>query len=130
VGIANVKLSTQGRELVAVFDVTNELDPDDPAMGYVTVVARAQRKGKPWIEAWPPQRLTPLGRPLNYRRGTPFSVQRFRRLKAKFTKGDKDFQKLEFLVYSREGDLLLVYDMDLTPQAETSRPGATPGAKA
>jgi hypothetical protein len=130
VGIANVKLSTQGRELVAVFDVTNEMDPDDPAMGYVTVVARARRGAKPWIEAWPPQRLTPLGRPLNSRRGTPFSVQRFRRLKAKFAKGDKDFHKLEFLVYSREGDLLLVHQMDLNSQDEAAGPGAVPGVTA
>jgi hypothetical protein len=130
VGIANVKLSSGGRELVVVFDVTNQLEPDDPAMGYVTVVARAQRGAKPWIEAWPPQRLTPLGRPLNYRRGTPFSVQRFRRLKAKFAKGDKEFQKLEFLVYSREGDLLLVHQMDLNSQDEAAGPGAAPGVSA
>lgn len=130
VGIANVKLSSGGRELVVVFDVTNQLEPDDPAMGYVTVVARAQRGAKPWIEAWPPQRLTPLGRPLNYRRGTPFSVQRFRRLKAKFAKGDKEFHKLEFLVYSREGDLLLVHQMDLNSQDEAAGPGAVPGVTA
>jgi hypothetical protein len=130
VGIANVELSSQGRELVVVFDVTNKLEPDDPAMGYVTVVARAQRGAKPWIEAWPPQRLTPLGRPLNYRRGTPFSVQRFRRLKAKFATGDKEFQRLEFLVYSREGDLLLVHQMDLTSQDEAAGPGAAPGVSA
>lgn len=118
VKISNVNVQKRGGDLSVVFDVTNQQDPNDPAMGYVTVVARAQRAGKPWIEAWPPMRLTPLGRPLNYRRGTPFSVQRYRRLRASFAKGDKHFERLEFLVYSREGQLVLVYDEDLAAKKD------------
>lgn len=113
VKISNVKVGGRGGDLSVVFDVANQHDPNDPAMGYVTVVARAQRADKPWIEAWPPMRLSPLGRPLNYRRGTPFSVQRYRRLRASFAKGDKQFERLEFLVYSREGQLVLVHDQEL-----------------
>jgi hypothetical protein len=123
VKISNVKVKKRGGDLSVVFDVANQHDPGDPAMGYVTVVARAQRADKPWIEAWPPMRLSPLGRPLNYRRGTPFSVQRYRRLRASFAKGDKKFERLEFLVYSRDGQLVLVVDEDLAAKqkpAETS----------
>ena len=54
-------------------------------------------------------RLSPLGRPINYRRGTPFSVQYHRPLKAMFPLGDKKLDQLEFLVYSREGNLILVH---------------------
>lgn len=118
--IANVDFSNRSGEVSIVFDVTNQRDPSDPAMGYVTVVARAQRAGKPWIEAWPPMRLSPLGRPLNYRRGTPFSVQRYRRLKASFAKGDKEFQRLEFLIYSRDGQLIMVHDVQLSPKQNQS----------
>jgi hypothetical protein len=120
VTIANVDVKTRGSEVSVVFDVTNLHDPSDPAMGYVTVVARAHRAGKPWIEAWPPMRLSPLGRPLNYRRGTPFSVQRYRRLKAAFATGDKKFERMEFLVYSRDGQLLMVHNVNLSKGAQTS----------
>lgn len=120
VKIANVNFRKRGGEINIVFDVTNQRDPSDPAMGYVTVIARAQRAGKPWIEAWPPMRLSPLGRPLNYRRGTPFSVQRYRRLKASFAKGDKKFERVEFLVYSRDGQLLMVHDVELAPKDKQS----------
>ena len=114
VKITNVNLKKRGGEINIVFDVTNQHDSSDPAMGYVTVVARAQRAGKPWIEAWPPMRLSPLGRPLNYRRGTPFSVQRYRRLKASFAQGDKQFERLEFLIYSRDGQLIMVHELELS----------------
>ncbi len=122
VKISNVKVKGRGGDLSVVFDVANQHDPSDPAMGYVTVVARAQRAGKPWIEAWPPMRLSPLGRPLNYRRGTPFSVQRYRRLRASFAKGDKNFERLEFLVYSRDGQLVMVHDEELAAKGEQSSP--------
>jgi hypothetical protein len=123
VGVKLVRVRRQGSELKVIFDVTNRREPATPAVGYVTVVLRAQRAGRPWIEAWPPMRLTPLGRPINYRRGTPFSVQRYRRLKANFAIGDKVFERLEFLVYSREGELLLVSRRDLTPQGEPKPAG-------
>jgi len=120
VTINNVEINKKGGEVNVVFDVVNQHDPADPAMGYVTVINRAERAGKPWIEAWPPMRLSPLGRPLNYRRGTPFSVQRYRRLKASFAKGDKKFERLEFLIYSREGELMLAHTENLAAQGEKS----------
>ncbi len=127
--IANVDVKSRGGEVSVVFDVTNQHDPADPAMGYVTVVARAHRAGKPWIEAWPPMRLSPLGRPLNYRRGTPFSVQRYRRLKASFAAGDKKFERIEFLIYSREGRLILVHDVSLPPKEGNTSSLETPGSQ-
>lgn len=114
VAIRNVSQQLRGGQLFVTFDVTNINERGGTAEGYVSVVLKGQRKDKPWIEAWPPMRLTPLGRPVNYRRGTPFAVQRFRRIKAKFSVGDKAMQKLEFIVYDREGNLLLVQDMDVT----------------
>lgn len=99
--------------LTLVYDVVNQQD-EGTAEGYVTVVVRGSREDKPWIEANPPMRLSPLGRPLNYRRGTAYSVQRYRRLKATFTVADKTFERLEMLLYSRAGDLLLVKIIDLS----------------
>lgn len=108
VDLRNIKLRRRGSEMDISFDIANKGEPAKPMTGYVVVVARAQRNGKPWIEAWPPMRLSPMGRPRNFRRGTPFSVQRYRRLKAKLALGDKKFQRLEFLVYSQKGELILV----------------------
>lgn len=128
VGIRNIKYTKQGSEIRITFDTTNLGDPSNPAVGYVTVVLRGSRRGKPWIEAWPSIRLTPLGRPLRYQAGTPFSVQRYRRLKAKFAEGDKQLDKLEFLVYSREGKLLLVKEYPLTQETEPKKPGSDDNA--
>lgn len=108
VGVKLQRYAVKGSDIALVFDVTNQNEGNDPAMGYVTVVLRGERGGRPWIEAWPPMRLSPLGRPLNYRRGTPFSVQRYRRLTARFAKGDKKVDRIEFLVYDRQGKLILV----------------------
>ena len=113
VDVRIVRSAVNRGTLTLVYDVVNQQD-DGTAEGYVTVVVRGSREDKPWIEANPPMRLSPLGRPLNYRRGTAYSVQRYRRLKASFTVADKTFERLEMLLYSRSGDLLLVKTIDLT----------------
>ncbi len=128
VGIRVQQYNTQSSEIKITFDVTNQTEGPEPAMGYVTVVLRGSRDHKPWIEAWPPMRLTPLGRPLNYRRGTPFSVQRYRRLHASFAKGDKKVDRLEFLVYDRQGDLMLVKD-HLVGAKDQAKAKPQPGGK-
>jgi hypothetical protein len=113
VDVRVVRQNSNKRSLTLVYDVVNKQE-EGAAEGYVTVVVRGSRQGKPWIEASPPMRLSPLGRPLNYRRGTAYSVQRYRRLKATFPVADKRFERLEMLLYSRAGDLLLVKIIDLT----------------
>jgi len=109
VDIRNIRQRFVGGELVVTFDVANARPGQGVAEGYVSVILRGERQGKPWVEAWPPQRLTPLGRPENYRRGTPFAVQRYRRITARFALGDKKLEQLEFVVFSRQGELLLVH---------------------
>lgn len=122
VEIRNITRKISGGKMEVSFQVANKREPSDQAMGYVSVVARGKRGEKPWIEAWPPQRLTPLGRPLNYRRGTPFSVQRYRSMKASFDVNDKKFKRMEFVVFSRQGDLLLVHTINIGPgDAETNK---------
>jgi hypothetical protein len=107
--IRNIEQKAESGDLVVTFEMINERDFSDPAMGYITVVARGVRQGKPWVEAWPPMRLTALGRPQNYRRGTPFSVQRYRKVKARVAAlADKKLERLEFVVYNRQGDLVMV----------------------
>ncbi len=122
VGVRNIRIQKKGGNLVVRFQVSKKAEGAEPLAGYLTLVVRGQRAGKPWVEAWPPMRLTPLGRPLNFRRGTPFSVQRFREIKAKFVLGDKKFSRLEFLVFSKDGELMLVVNKDL----EKARDGSSP----
>lgn len=115
VGIRNIESSLEGNDLFVHFDVVNKTDSSssEPLMGYVSVIMKGQKKGNPWMEAWPPMRLTPQGRPLNYRRGAPFSIHRFRRMKAKYDALEKNPEQVEFIIYSREGKLLLVSPADL-----------------
>ncbi len=130
VAIRDIKVRRRGGELLVYFNVTNKRPPSEKAVGYATLVMRGTRGGKPWIEAWPPMRLSPLGRPLNYRRGTPFSVQYRRPLKATFVVADKKFERMEFLVYSRKGELILVHSLPLgannQPEGKTNSGTKTP----
>lgn len=115
----------KGRKKLRInFKVTNKNPPNDKAVGFTTVIARGQRLGKPWIESWPRMRLTPLGRPVNHRRGMPFSVQYRRPMKASFDINDKQFKRLEFVVYSRDGKLMLVRTLGLNPDGSVIEPKA------
>lgn len=120
--IKNVEQRVEGGELVVSFDLINEREPRDPAMGYIALVVKGQRQGKQWNEAWPPMRLTALGRPQNYHRGTPFSVQRYRRVLARVASlDDKKFETLEFVIYSRQGTLVMVKALPVTLAKGSSR---------
>ncbi|KIX14083.1 hypothetical protein [Dethiosulfatarculus sandiegensis] len=127
VGIRNVQPSVEANDLFVLFDVVNKTESpsSEPLMGYVSVIMRGQKRGNPWVESWPPMRLTPQGRPMNYRRGAPFSIHRFRRMKAKYDALEKKPEKLEFVIYSREGQLLLVssaaIDMETSTPKETEK---------
>jgi len=113
--IKNIDMRAEGGDLVVSFDLINEREPREPLMGYMALVARGQRQGRPWFEAWPPMRLTSLGRPQNFHRATPFSVQRFRRVRARVASlEDKKFDTLEFVVYSRQGNLMMVKTQPVT----------------
>ena len=130
VAIRDIRVRRRGGELLVYFNVTNKRPPSEKAVGYATLIMRGTRGGKPWIEAWPPMRLSPLGRPINYRRGTPFSVQYRRPLKATFVVADKKFERMEFVVYSRKGELILVHSLPLPPEAGGQSRGKTnTGAK-
>lgn len=120
--ISNIEQKIEGGDLVVSFDLVNEREGKDPVSGYISLVAHGQRNGKPWIEAWPPQRLTPQGRPQNFRRGTPFSVQRYRHVRARVAAvNDKEFQNLEFVIHSRQGELALVHTETLNMNSSASR---------
>jgi hypothetical protein len=108
VGLRNFRHRYRAGKLRVVFDVVNKQSPRHPATGYVVVVARGERVNKPWLEAWPPMRLTPLGRPQSHRRGARFTASRYRRIRASFLKVDKKFARVDIYIYSLEGDILLV----------------------
>ncbi len=120
--IKNIDQRLEGGELVVSFDLVNEREPRNPAMGYMALVVRGQRQGRAWFEAWPPMRLTAAGRPQNYHRGTPFSVQRYRRVLARVASlDDKKFESLEFVIYSRQGNLVMVKALPVNPSKGAAR---------
>ncbi|MCF8040587.1 MAG: hypothetical protein K9L19_01195 [Desulfarculaceae bacterium] len=108
VDVRKVKLKKSGRDLLVYFDINNKLDYKHPAKGYATVLLRSERKGAPWVEAWPPTRLTPLGRPENPKRAAHFAVQRYKRFRARFVLVDKDVEAVEFLIFNEQGELALL----------------------
>ncbi|MCB2185160.1 MAG: hypothetical protein KQJ78_02000 [Deltaproteobacteria bacterium] len=129
VAVQGVESRLEGQDLVVTFNVANVGEGRaNTAEGYVSLVLRGTRRGKPWMEAWPPMKLTPQGRPQNYRRGTPFAVQRYRRIRARFAMADKQFTKMEFVIYDRDGGLLLVQSRDLAPDGSlaSGAPEKTP----
>jgi hypothetical protein len=118
--IRNMEQRAEQGDMRISFDIVKEQDGNEPAMGYIVVVARGQRAGNPWIEAWPPMRLNPFGRPEQYRRGTPFSVQRFRPIHARIAFADKTFERIEILLYSRQGELILVNSYPVSDLGQNS----------
>ena len=94
--------------MLVYFDIANKLNPKHPAEGYATVLLRSQRKGAPWVEAWPPIRLTPLGRPEKPKKGAYFTVRSHKRFKARFALVDKEVEAVEFLIYNKDGELALI----------------------
>lgn len=125
VSINGIDQRIVGSELLVNYDVTNEQGEGNRAEGYVSLILHCTKDGKSRLEASPPMRLDAKGRPVSYRRGMPFAVHRFRRIAARFDVEGKIPQRLEFVVYSRRGQLLLVHDQSVTAKAEPT-PSPTP----
>ena len=108
VDVRKVSLKKSGRDLLVYFDIANKLDPKKQAEGYATVLLRSERKGAPWVEAWPPAQLTLLGRPKNPKKGAHFAVRRYKRFRARFVLVDKAVEAVEFLIFNEQGELALL----------------------
>ena len=123
VDVNDLNLERKGAEMVVRFKVQNKKNTE-LAAGYVTVLLKGTRNGKPWNETWPAMRLTPQQRPKNFRRGSPFSVQNYRTVQARFVVGRKQFENLEILLYSRDGKLSLVRKKSVDmPESDTPAGG-------
>ena len=121
VSINRIDQSYEGNELLVYYDVTNQMGDGNRAEGYVSLILHSIKDGKPRLAASPPMRLNAQGRPVSYRRGMPFAVHRFRRIAARFNVEGRTPERLEFVVYSRRGQVLLVYD-----QSVLAKPAPTP----
>ncbi|WP_338598766.1 hypothetical protein [Desulfoferula mesophila] len=108
VDVSKVSLKRSGRDLLVYFEIDNKLGGKQTANGYATVLLRSDRKGDPWVESWPPARLTPLGRPENPKKGAHFSVQKEKRFRARFVLVDKKVEAVEFLIFNEQGELALL----------------------
>lgn len=108
VDVRKVSLKKSGRDLLVYFDIANKLDPKKQAEGYATVLLRSERKGSPWVDAWPPAQLTLLGRPKSPKKGAHFTVRRYKRFRARFVLVDKSVEAVEFLIFNEQGELALL----------------------
>lgn len=126
VSINRIEQRYEDQELLVNYDVTNEQSEGNRAEGYVSLILHSTKDGKARREASPPMRLDANGRPVSYRRGMPFAVHRFRRIAARFDVEGKVPKSLEFIVYSRRGQLLLVYEQPVKAKPEpTPTPAPT-----
>ncbi len=108
VEIRELTMRKEGALLMLGFKLTN-LDSENNAVGgYVHTLAKIEEGDPPQRLSYPVQKLQG-GKPVNYRRGQPFLIQRFKPMTARFdlTQSAHPPSSIVFLVYDQSGKLIL-----------------------
>ena len=108
VDINDLKVKRDRSELQVNFKIINTQPQEEPISGYVFVLASV--KGSEKSEVWVyPSVLLRNGKPVDYRLGHRFFIQRFKTVTGNYTlnKVIDDPLILEILVYDRNGGLIL-----------------------
>jgi len=95
-------------ELQVNFKIVNTQPEEDPIGGYIFVLTRVKGREKSDVWVYPSAQLR-NGRPVDYKLGHRFFIQRFRTVTGNYTlnKVINDPLVLEILVYDRNGGLIL-----------------------
>jgi hypothetical protein len=108
VDISDLQVRRDHSELQVDFKIVNAHPEEEPVGGYIFVLASVKDSTK--SEAWVyPSVPLKKGKPVEYRRGDRFFIQRFKRVTGSYTlnKAIEDPLILEILVYDRNGELIL-----------------------
>jgi len=108
VDINDLKVKRDRTALQVNFKLVNTQPQEEPIGGYIFVLARV--KGSEAPEVWVyPSVVLKNGKPIDYRLGQRFFIQRFRTITGNYTlnKEIDDPLILEILVYDRNGGLIL-----------------------
>jgi hypothetical protein len=108
VDINDLKVQRDRSELQVNFKIVNTQPEEDPIGGYIFVLTRVKGREKSDVWVYPSAQLR-NGRPVDYKLGHRFFIQRFRTVTSNYTlnKVINDPLVLEILVYDRNGGLIL-----------------------
>ncbi len=108
VDITDLRVKRDRSELQVNFNIVNNQPHEEPIGGYIFVLARLKGSEDPATWVYPNATLK-NGKPIDYKDGHRFFIQRFRTVTGNYTlnKEIDDPLILEILVYDRNGGLIL-----------------------
>lgn len=76
------------------------------ATGYTFIVAKDESQSPPVYAPYPREAILSMDRPVNYKQGIQYSIQRFKTIRGRIY-SNASLSEVEILVYDSQGDLLL-----------------------
>ncbi|MBW2617342.1 MAG: hypothetical protein JRC92_00505 [Deltaproteobacteria bacterium] len=76
------------------------------ATGYTFIVAKDESQSPPVYVPFPREAILSMDRPVNYKQGIQYSIQRFKTIRGRIY-SNASLREVEVLVYDSQGDLLL-----------------------
>ena len=113
VDIEEMQVSQEGETLRVDFKLVNVKEADDPASGYVHIIAM-NRANPPQFWAYPKVALQ-NGSPVHYKRGQLFFIKRFKTIHGEYLM-DADIESpssIRVIVYDHSGTLILKRDFEV-----------------
>ncbi|MFH1489352.1 MAG: hypothetical protein ABII06_10635 [Pseudomonadota bacterium] len=114
VGIQDLAIQREGSQIAINLKIVN-IHPDDGAVGgYIHIIAEGEKFVPP--EEWTyPRETLQGGLPVNFRKGQPFRIQRFKPFRARFKMGP-DGQlpsAIRVLIYDQSGAVMLKKEFEV-----------------
>lgn len=108
VDIRDLEIQKEETRLTLNFRLVNLDSGENAVGGYVHAIAKIEESDPPQSVSYPVEKLKE-GIPVNYRRGQPFLIQRFKPMKARFDLSNTTHppSSILFLVYDQSGKLML-----------------------
>ena len=115
IDVTDVVIQKQGLRMTVNFKLVNMNPGEDAVGGYIHIIARNNKTDKPQEWTYPKQKLR-NGRPVNFRRGLLFLIQRFKPIQGKInlTRGSESPSSVKVLVYNQSGEILLEKDFEVS----------------
>ena len=109
VDVRGIAVRKEGSRMTVDFRLINLAPPEKAVGGYVHTLIKIEDSNPPRLMIFPKQKQLESGLPVNYRRGQPFLIHRFRPIKAGFdlTSIPQPPSSIRVLVYGQSGKLLL-----------------------
>ena len=115
IDIRDMVIRKETSRMTVHFQVFNTKPDDDPISGYIHIVAMDKKAdpSKEWIY---PRGELRNGAPLNYRRGKPFLIKRFKPIRGEFNlkPGYQPPSYIKVLIYDRAGNLIFKEDFEVS----------------